>query len=85
MNTVLNIVQIRDIVADAYMTPQFTNSLGGAVRGFQDACNDPNHELGKHPEHYELWHVADWEADTGKIIPNAAPRQLIAGAATKRA
>lgn len=87
-------VATRDVVANLYSQPQFVVSLGAAVRSFGDACTntaDPNNMLAKHPRDFELWHLGEYEDETGRFTVKHdgsafEPRQIAVGAnyATKQ-
>lgn len=84
----LQMVATRDIVANLYSTPQFVPTLGQAVRSFGDACknkSDPNNILAKHPRDFELWHLGEYDDESGYF--NVAhdgsafePKQIAVGA-----
>lgn len=65
---ILQIVCLRDIVANVYHQPMFAHHLGGAIRSFGDACqNKPEgNQVGQHPEDYELYHCGEWNDATGE-------------------
>ena len=42
-----------------------------AVRTFADMANDSNHNIGKHPEDYTLYHIGEWDDNTCIIEPLA--------------
>lgn len=77
----LYIVAIRDIVADAYMTPIFVHNKGGAIREFLDGCKDATTPLGKHPEHYELWLLGEWGDGDGRITAYTDAREQLSSGA----
>lgn len=68
---IYQIVYIRDIVADVAGTPQFVVSIGGAIRAFGDQCKDKNPQnlVGQHPSDFEMWHVGEYDDNTGTITP----------------
>lgn len=54
------ICTVRDRAADAFGQPFFSQSLGTAIRGFNDAINnstDPNNMMCAHPEDFDLFHL----------------------------
>lgn len=44
---------------------------------FGAAVRDPNHEFGKFPEDYTLFHVGEFDQETGIFNPNPAPRAVV--------
>lgn len=73
------IVAIRDIFADCYMAPNYAHTIGSAVRDFHDLCKNKEHPVGKHPEHYELYHMGWWLDGDGTFEIMHTKRQLATG------
>lgn len=76
----MQIVAIRDIVANVYSQPQFTNSLGAAIRSFGDSCRDKQHPIGQHPGDYELYHLGEYDDGDASFVTDHPPRQIAVGA-----
>lgn len=73
----LKICAIKDRQLDSFITPFPMQSLGQAIRGFRDEVNNPQSDLHKHPEDYELYHIADFDQDTGALVQtDALPKQI---------
>lgn len=60
---------VRDRALDAFMQPFFVQSPGVAVRSFSDEVNRPESPMCNHPDDYDLYHIAEYDESTGKIIP----------------
>lgn len=75
------LVSIRDRALDAFQTPWATRAIGEAIRGFQDAINDPkNATLHAHPDDYDLYVIATFDDSTGQIEQTAEhPKQIAIG------
>lgn len=80
-------IAIRDVVANLYTQPVFTNSIGGAVREFGDRCKgDKKDIVAMHPEHFELWVIGEYDDTNGSLISYHSdsitdnPRQIAVGA-----
>jgi len=60
---------VRDRAIDAYGQPFFGTSVGGAVRSFSDEINraDPNNQLSKHPEDFDLFLLGEFDDATGEF------------------
>lgn len=73
------IYAVKDLAVQAFGQPFFLNSKGEATRSFGDEVNskDPNSAIAKHPEDYELYEIATWDPQTGKIEPKEAPELVI--------
>lgn len=77
---ILEMCAVKDRALNAFMRPWFAQSLGQAIRMFTDEINNPQGELNKHPDDYDLWHLGTWNDDTGLMNPNTeAPKQLAIG------
>jgi hypothetical protein len=63
------IYSIHDSKAEAFLPPFFLNNKHLAIRAFTDGINDPNTSLYKHPEDYSLFHLGEFDDDTGSIVP----------------
>lgn len=72
----LHILAIRDRQLDAFISPFPMQSLGQGIRGFRDEVNNPQSDLHKHPEDYELYHIADFDQNTGTIVALERPQQI---------
>lgn len=60
---------IKDLAVGAFMAPGPQQSTGAAVRMFTDMINDPQSEISKHPEDYELYQLSPWDDETGVFLP----------------
>lgn len=82
------ILATRDIVANVYGQPQFGMNLQHAIRAFVDECTvgDPQSLLMRHPEHFELWIIGEYDDELGVVSPYEDERrtQLVSGAGHKR-
>jgi len=77
----MQIVAIHDRAADAFGRPIFVNSLGQAIRSFQDEINRPgdNNEMNKHPDDFDLYHLGLYDDNTGRMISLDEPKQIAIG------
>lgn len=69
------IVAVKDRQLNAFMKPFACQSLGQAIRAFRDEVNNPQSELNKHPEDYELYEVGTWDEIHGALT-GAKPNQI---------
>lgn len=66
------IVAMRDKAVGAFGQPNFVPNLGGVIRQFGDEVNragspeNPNN-LNLHPGDFELYHLADFDDESGKF------------------
>lgn len=72
------IIAIKDTAVQAFGQPQTMRSQGEALRSFQDLVNDPAKEnaIAAHPEDYELYKLAEYNDQTGKITATATPELI---------
>lgn len=58
---------VRDSAMDSFAQPMFFPTIGVALRTFTDEVNreDPNNNLHKHADDYELHQLAVFEDETG--------------------
>lgn len=61
------IVAVRDSAMERFAPPATMVTTQQAIRGFADEINrrDDNNTLNKHPDDYELWHLATWDEESG--------------------
>lgn len=67
------VMSIRDRAIDSFSRPVYVQAIGQAVRSFQDEINNPQSEMSKHPEDYDLYHVGAFDDETGKFY-NVEPQ-----------
>jgi hypothetical protein len=76
----LHIYSVYDQCADAFIQPFFIHNDGLAIRLFQDNVNSKDdNNISKHPEQFQLYKLAFYDDNTGKIEPLDAPRILANG------
>lgn len=68
LKTYKKIYGIKDNLID-FQEVFFAPNDGIATRNFGDAVKrNPNTNLAKHPENFELWKIANMDGETGEII-----------------
>jgi len=74
----LIIISIRDIVANIYSQPAYTQSKGSALRSFSTEVNraDENNQLYKHPNDFELYALGTFDDEEASFELYAKPEQL---------
>lgn len=60
---------IWDSAAHAYLDPFTAPTIEFAIREFRRAINTPDHQFAKYPEDYTLYHIGEFSAETGDLIP----------------
>lgn len=69
----LKVCAIKDCAVQVFERPVFVPHTQGAMRSFADEVNRqgsadmPNH-LNLHAEDFELWHVAEFDTETGEFV-----------------
>lgn len=76
---IYQIVSIRDKALEAFMRPFFTPAVNAAVRDFQDSIKDTQIPMHKHPEHYSLWHLGEFDDSTGLLRSFETPKLILEG------
>lgn len=82
------LVAVRDQKAQNFTAPamQFTREV--ALRTWANEINSPEQArtpAAQNPEDFTLWHIADYDADTGIITPITPPQQIAVASDLKRA
>lgn len=74
------VLSIRDRAADIFSQPMFFGSVGAGIRSFGDEVKrvDPNNNLNKHPEDFDLYQIATYDDETGEFEP-MRPQQVAIG------
>lgn len=72
------IVAVRDRQQDAYAQPFFSPTTGAAIRAFGDEVtrDAADNQMHRHPEDYALFHLGEYETETGQITTLERPKQL---------
>ena len=57
-----------DVKSELHSTPILLATEMQALRSFTNMANDPSNDVGRNPEDYSLWWIADYEDTTGTVI-----------------
>lgn len=68
-----------DTKAAVFGTPFFMPREAMAIRSFEDLTNDGKSLVFNHPEDFSLYHVGDFDDDSGEMVP-VKPRNLVTAA-----
>jgi hypothetical protein len=71
---------IKDEKAGAWERPFTARTHGEAERIFKDLVNGNDNMIAKYPEDFSLWHIGDFNPDSGEILPQKQTH--MGGAAT---
>ncbi|AXH75891.1 MAG: nonstructural protein [Microviridae sp.] len=71
-------VCVRDEALQAFNRPFFVNSVGFAMRSFEDEVNrkSPDNPMSSHAKDFSLWHVGSFDEDTAKLVSLDVPVRL---------
>lgn len=72
---VLNVVGVKDVRLNTFHQPTCVQHTAGMVRAFGDMLRDPNSDVAKHPEDYELYLLGTFDPDTGRF-ESCSPERL---------
>lgn len=77
----LQIIAVRDRQANIYGQPQAVANLGAAIRSFGDEINraDKQNVMFMHPEDFDLYHLGEYDDNTGAIEKIEPPKQIAVG------
>lgn len=80
------VVSIKDRLANVHGQPMFFATTGTAIRAFQDAINDQQSNVSKHPDDYDLFQLGTYNDETGTFTnAEAGPKLLAVGKQLKNA
>lgn len=70
------LLAVHDRQLNAYLRVFPVPSKGAGIRSFRDITNDVKSDVNKHPEDYTLFHVGNFNDETGAVAGLASPEQL---------
>lgn len=70
------VYSIRDVKTGFMSLTLDVNDLA-AQRNFSHAVLNATDLMQSHPQDFSLYHLADYDSDTGKITPLSLPQQLL--------
>lgn len=65
---ILKVFSVFDTKAELYRSPFYMNTVGEALRAFQDLANDPSSQVNKHPGDFQLVLIAEYDDATGTFV-----------------
>lgn len=72
----IKIFSVLDTRAGHFLNPFSDTSSVQALRGFEQACGEPNSAFNRHPDDFALMELAEFEPSTGTLNVHAAPVNL---------
>jgi len=68
---------IRDAKAQAFLPPFMSQNEATAIRSVAHLCMDENHQFNKSSEDYDLFHLANFDDESGKYELFDAPAHVV--------
>ena len=60
---------------ESFLRPFTATADGEATRLFKDICNTPDHPMARHPEHYTLYNIGEFDEING--VFHDKPNQVL--------
>lgn len=76
---ILQMCTVHDTATEMFGRPFFMVATGQAVRSFRDEVNNPDSEFSKHPDDYSLYHLGQYDDNTGGFELFGRPTLLVRG------
>lgn len=70
----MNLYAIRDVKADTYIALHPMQSDVLAQRGLTEALANPQSDLSRYPEDFQLYQLGEWDSNSGELKSLRAPR-----------
>lgn len=81
--TMHHIVAVRDLATETFGRPFSVHHPRQAIRSFTDEVNNPESEVGRHAEDYELFQLGTFDDATGELTSDIT--RLVRATDLKRA
>lgn len=75
------VCSVFDVKAGIFSNPFYSPNLLVAKRDFSRGCTDPSSGLFCHPEDYSLFHLANFDDESG-VFKSVTPPEFVASAAS---
>lgn len=72
----VNVYAVRDSKAEVYNSPFCLKNHPLAIRSFEQHCNNPQTDWSKFPEDFSLFHLGEYDTETGRLITLDSPVQI---------
>lgn len=72
----MKIFAVKDMKAQTFNRPNSANSIPDMVRSFEMAINDGESIMSRFPNDFRLFHLADFNIESGEILPLHTPTDL---------
>lgn len=68
---------IRDAKTESFGPPFCQNTHGEAERTFHQLATSPDQKISKYPEDFDLYHVGEYDDQSGKFFPLDTPQHML--------
>lgn len=72
----MKITAVKDLKADLFLTPSFQRSIADAIRSWEVVANEGDSLVSRFPQDFVLYHLGDFDAETGRITLSENPTSL---------
>ncbi len=72
----LQVFSIFDAKAEAFIQPWYSQTIGTAIRSFEQAVNQEGHDFKKFSQDYTLFHLGDFDQTAGVFTQLKSPLSL---------
>lgn len=79
-----NLFAAKDMKAGLFLQPNFQRSIPDAMRSWEVVANEGESMISKFPNDYRLYHLAEFNDETGQIKIISPPADLGSAADVKR-
>jgi len=80
----MSICSVFDSKAESWHSPMVFQAVPQASRSFGDAVNQKDSDFNKHPEDYALFHLGEFDDETGNLFPLKSPEVICTGVSVMR-
>lgn len=75
----MNVFSVFDVKTRLFSNPFYARTIDAAARDFTQAVNDPAAMADKFPRDYELFHLGEFDQDTGRLFGSDIPTLVVRG------
>lgn len=72
----IQVFSVYDSKTQVWGQPNFLLNKGAAMRAWGEAANDTQSNIGKHPADFTMFHIAEWDDETGTLTMLKAKENL---------
>lgn len=72
----IQVISVYDAKTKVFGQPQYFINVPTALRSWGDTANNPNDVVHKHPEDYTLFHLGEYDDETGTFTNLTTPNPL---------